>query len=814
MDKKYSAPHSEQALQKQWDERKTYTHTNHSGQPFSIDTPPPTVSGSLHIGHIFSYTQTDIIARYSRMSGYSVFYPFGFDDNGLPTEKYVEKKCKVKAHELGRSAFIKLCLEQTKDAEQEFKSLWQRMGLSVDWSYWYSTISESTRRISQLSFLQLYEKGFIYRKNEPALYCTACRTTVAQAELEDIEHPSTFNTIVFEDQDGNELHIGTTRPELLYSCSALLYHPEDKRYAHLKGKQAIVPLYDRTVPIYADEDVAIDKGTGLVMVCTFGDQKDIEWYKKYDLPLLLSIGTDGKWTQETGPFAGLRAKAAREKVLALLQEQNKLREQKPITHAVNVHERCKKEIEYTVICQWFIKILEHKEQFLKLADQITWHPSFMKARFIDWVSNIKWDWCISRQRFYGIPFPAWHCTDCDAILLAPKESLPIDPQETAYPGSCTCGSTNLKPDTDVMDTWNTSSITPYITYNLSNPSENPFDDKALEYLPMGMRPQAHDIIRTWAFYTMVKTWMHNKTIPWKQIVISGHVTFNKAKISKSQGNNPYAPDNLLKQYSADVIRYWSASGTLGHDTAFSDTQLKIGQRLVTKLWNAFKFAQPHLNGYTPQTQPVKLGLVNEWILASASKAFATYQNYFEKHEFGLALNTIERFFWHDFCDNYLELIKHQLFNSDEYTADEVAATKWSLYQAGMRILQLYAPYVPFITEEIYNHIYKQTVGIDSLHQTKFEQFQKPYHSDEAYAMMQQIVAIIGHVRKLKSDNQLSLKTEVALLNLYGVGAKALKPYEKLIKGVSQAKEIAYHNQTLDESSLKTIDNQIQINITI
>ena len=748
------------------------------------------------------------------MKGYSVFYPFGFDDNGLPTEKYVEKKCKIRAHELGRSKFIELCLQETKEAEEEFKNIWQRIGLSVDWNYWYSTISESTRRISQLSFIELYKKGYIYRKDEPALYCTACRTTVAQAELDDIDKPSQFNDIVFKDQNGNDLIIGTTRPELLYSTSALLYHPDDTRYTHLKGQKATVPIYDTEIPIYQDEKVEIEKGTGLVMVSTFGDQKDIEWFKKFNLPLRISIGLDGRWKKETGPLTGLKSDAARKKILELLVQENKLKNQKPINHAVNVHERCKKEIEYIVLSQWFIKILEYKDEFLKMADQIDWYPSFMKARYIDWVKNIKWDWCISRQRFYGIPFPAWHCNSCNTILLADQKELPIDPQETQYPGKCSCGSEDITPDRDVMDTWNTSSLTPYITYNLFKKSDNPFSQEALNYIPMGMRPQAHDIIRTWAFYTIVKAWMHNKTIPWKQIVISGHVTLNKEKISKSKGNNPYAPDNLLKQYSADVIRYWTASGSLGHDTVFSDTQLKIGQRLVTKLWNAFKFAQPHLENYAPSHKPPKLDIVHEWILTGASQTFSQYQNYFKKHEFGLALDVVERFFWHDFCDNYLELIKHQLFNVDEYTQQEIEATKWTLYTVGMQILQLYAPYLPFITESIYQAEYKEKVGIDSIHQTKFSEYQTEHDYKESYEIMQKIISIISQVRKLKSDNQLSLKTIINELTISGDNADQFKPYEKLIKGVTQSENINYSNTRLDQSVLKNVHNQIHVNILI
>src|SRR5579863_3570463 len=538
MEKRYEHQTSEATAQQQWETNATYAMENNPGKLYSIDTPPPTVSGNLHIGHIFSYTQTDIIARYKRMNGFSVFYPFGFDDNGLPTERYVEKKRNVRGHEMSRSEFIALCTQESHEAAEIFKKLWQKMGLSADWNETYSTISNDSRKISQESFIELFNKGYIYRKQEPALYCTTCRTSVAQAELDDLQVPSFFNDIIFKDSDGNDLIIATTRPELLPACVAVLYNPNDVRYTHLHGKKATVPLFGQTVPLLPDDLVAIDKGSGLVMVCTFGDKTDIIWYKKHNLPYRHVIGLDGKCTDNAGFLQDLKVADARAAVIEKLREQNLLTRQQPITHSVNVHERCKKEIEYTILPQWFISILPYKEKFLEMANEINWHPAFMKSRYNDWVENLAWDWGISRQRFYGIPFPAWHCQDCGKILLAHPNQLPVDPQETPYEGPCPeCGSSNIKPDTDVMDTWNTSSLTPYICYNVfqriinksskefvwfdklttngknynSSSVENssPFvlslsKDTNTNFLPMSMRPQAHDIIRTWAFDTIVK----------------------------------------------------------------------------------------------------------------------------------------------------------------------------------------------------------------------------------------------------------------------------------------------------------------------
>lgn len=821
MDKKYAHEQCEKDAQQKWDRELTYAQEHNSGPLYSIDTPPPTVSGALHIGHIFSYTQTDIIARYKRMSGYSVFYPFGFDDNGLPTERYVEKKLNIHAPALPRSEFINLCLEESHKAEQEFKNLWQRMGISADWRYTYSTISDLSRKISQESFIRLYKKGYIYRKFEPALYCTTCRTSVAQAELDDVEQSSHFNDISFKLQDNTELIIGTTRPELLPSCVALFYNPHDNRYKHLEGKKAIVPLFGYEIPILADNIVQPEKGTGLVMCCTFGDKTDILWFKKYNLPYKQSIGLDGKFTNTTPIIAGLKVNEARKTIIEELKNKGLLRNQKPITHAVNVHERCKKEIEYIALSQWFLNILDYKQEFLKCVEKISWFPEFMKSRYINWVENLHWDWCLSRQRFYGIPFPAWHCSNCNEILLADIASLPVDPQEIKYPSSCpTCKSNNIVPDTDVMDTWNTSSLTPYICYALFANTTNVFTDKVSnKFIPMSMRPQAHDIIRTWAFYTIIKTTMHNATIPWHDIVISGHVlSDNKEKLSKSKDQNKLAPETLLQAYPADAIRYWTSSGGLGHDIAFSESQLKIGLRLITKLWNAFIFTKEHITSVTnPHQQSAELGVLNEWLLHQASECFTLYQKQFNAHEFSLALNALEQFFWNDFCDNYLELVKHQLFNTQEYSKESVEATQWTLYNVGLRILQLYAPYLPHVTETIYGHIFSRTEKIDSLHQTKFENIQKKYSYTQSAQEISYALIAIAHVRKLKTEKKLSLKTTLQALTIFAQNQNILDilaKHTQLIKGVTQADIIVYKQGKINISLLENSNNQWHAQIEI
>lgn len=810
MEKKYEQSLYDAEMQKKWAEENIYTcNSDSSKELFSIDTPPPTVSGSLHIGHVFSYTQTDIIARFKRLSGYNVFYPFGFDNNGLPTERFVEKKHKVSGYHMKRSDFIELCAKESSFVEKEFEKLWQRLGISADWKNTYSTISSKVRALSQRSFLDLLKKGYVYRKEEPALYCTTCFTSVAQAELDDVETPSYFNDIEFKTTDGKPLLIATTRPELLPSCVALFFNPDDARYKDLLSTKAVVPLFNYEVPILADELVDPEKGTGLVMCCTFGDKNDIAWYKKHNLSYRQSVGFDGKWAAQTGELRGLKVIEARAKIIAMLKAENVLIHQKPITHPVNVHERCQKPIEYVVLKQWFLHILKYKNDFLQIADKIDWHPHFMKSRYKDWVEHLQWDWCLSRQRFYGIPFPIWHCNDCKEILIPTDDTLPLDPQETMFPAkTCPqCQSANISADTDVMDTWNTSSITPYICAEIF--TQKPIEDFSYNlntFLPMSMRPQAHDIIRTWAFYTIIKTWMHHRTMPWKEIVISGHVLSNeKNKISKSKGNNPTDPEVLLQNYPADAIRYWTASGTLGHDIAFSEGQLQIGLKLQTKLWNAFRFIYEHINNLETITQPQHLGTINEWLCHQVHQAFMHYQQELKKHEFAGALAAAERFFWQDFCDNYIEIIKDQLFKPENYQPQEVEATRWTLHHVGLRILQMFAPYLPHVTEKLYTTLYQKHLAILSLHITHFNDIQTVHNYPSSVETAKLLMTIIGKVRRLKTEKQLSLKTPLSSLALYGINQELLKmiiSHEQLIKGVTQAQVVVYDSGSVPTERLE------------
>ncbi len=555
------------------------------------------------------------------------------------------------------------------------------------------------------------------------------------------------------------------------------------------------------------------------MCCTFGDKTDIAWFKKFKFPYKQSIEHDGRMAASTGELAGLKVKQAREKVLELLKSAELLLNQRAISHAVNVHERCKNEIEYLMLPQWFMKLLPYKKELIKAADSINWYPDFMKTRYVNWVENISWDWCISRQRFFGIPFPAWHCVDCSQVIVADEAQLPLDPQEASAPvAQCpSCSGTSLIPDTDVMDTWNTSSVTPYICKELFARTHS--HQETAEFIPMGMRPQAHDIIRTWAFYTIAKSWMHEEKIPWHDIVISGHVlSSEREKLSKSKDNSPLAPENLLATYPSDVIRYWTASGTLGHDTAFSETQLKLGQRLITKLWNAFVFTSEHMHDFVPDRSQSKEyhDPVNEWIVHRMHETYKLYNHYFSTYEYSLALDVVEKFFWTDFCDNYIELVKNRLFNPDQYSAEAVRSTKQALYDVGLRLLQLYAPYLPHITETIYQALYRKHEHVISLHLTKFVQVQHALVAQESADLMSSVIVAVTQVRKFKSDLKLSLKVEIAQLTLCvkdTLSQEQLKTQEALIKGVTQAQEIIWQINQDAKPSIEQVDEKLFATVT-
>ena len=757
LDKKYNASEKEEKWLNYWKEHKIYEFKLDHRKVYSIDTPPPTVNGKIHIGHIFSYSQAEMIARYKRMSGYNVFYPFGFDDNGLPSERLVEKEQGKKAHEIGREDFSKLCYETTDRYEAEFKELFSKLGVSTDWNMCYKTVSPSTIKISQKSFLDLIDKGHCYHKESPALWCNECLTSIAQAELETKTIKTTFNYINFKTvEDGEEFTIATTRPELLPAIVCVFVNPQDDKHNHLIGKTAHIPVIDVDVPIIGDEKVAIDKGTGVVMCCTFGDQTDIEWWKKYNLPLKYIFTDDGRIIDSVKNYGGLKIKEARKKIIEDLTQGGYVVKVEDLEHEVQTHERCGKEVEYAVMKQWFIDIMNHKDDFLRIGNEINWYPSYMHTRYEEWVNNVAWDWCISRQRYFGVPFPVWYCKDCGEPVFARKEDLPVNPLvDKPKVNKCEkCGCTSFVPEEDVMDTWATSSVTPLI--NMKYGEDVNYEDILK---PMSLRTNASEIIRTWDFYTIVKSFYHFGTRPWDNVMISGFVMANKGeKISKSKGNSTVEPMDAINKYSADVIRYWAASGRLGTDITYSDETLLRGQKLVNKIWNVSKFIEMHLQDYTDKDFN-DFEYVDKWIIGNFINMEKDFVKYLDNYEIGLALNTLEKFFW-NFCDNYIEIVKHRLYRPEEFGDVPRYSGQKTVYMLLYKLLQDFSIFFPYITEEIYQEIYHDNV---SIHLTEIKPLLYSFKDEVTYGDL--MCEIISSVRGEKSINNLSLKTVVKVLDI-------------------------------------------------
>ncbi len=754
---------------------------------YSIDTPPPTVSGHLHLGHIYSYSHADFMARFWRMNGYNVFYPMGYDDNGLPTERLVEKWEGIRAVDVGREAFIERCLAVSEWAEQDYQALWQRLGLSIDWRYTYRTIDTESRRVSQLSFLDLYRKGLAYRKEAPAIWCPECQTAIAQAELNDLDRESTFYTLAFTLEDGGVLEIATTRPELLPACVAIFVHPDDARYAGLVGKQARVPYFDQWVPILTDPGADPEKGTGAVMCCTFGDAADVAWWYTHNLPLRVALDRAGRMTELAGDFAGLPSREARRQIVAALAERGLLLDERPTAQSVRVHERCDTPVEYIVTPQWFVRVLDFKDELLASGANVRWHPDHMENRFREWVENLNWDWCISRQRYYGVTFPVWYCDACGAVNLADEDELPLDPTTRAPSHPCTCGSTSFTPETDVMDTWATSSLSPQIVGQwLANPA---LYDKVY---PFSLRPQAHEIIRTWAFYTIVKSYHHFGATPWTDAGISGWglAPEGAGKISKSRGGGPLSPQEILEDFGADAVRYWTSSAGFGRDSVIDVQKIEMGAKLVTKLWNVARFSERFLADHSPSVAVPMLSPADRWILAGLQQLIRRATEAFRAYDYATAKNETDAFFWHDFADNYLEMAKLRLYGGD-------TGAKATLYTVLLTLLKLFAPFFPHITETIYQGLFAAKEGVLSLHRTAWPQPDIRFEEEAALTLGDTLVEIATAARRYKSEHGLSLGAELAELHLTAEKplATQLRAAEEDLRSVTRAKVIGVEEST-------------------
>lgn len=779
---------------------------NQYGEVYSIDTPPATVSGHLHMGHLYSYSHTDFVARFWRMRGKNVFYPMGFDDNGLPTDRYVEKRLGVKSRQMNRSEFVKLCLKVSEEAEQEYCDLWQRLGLSIDWRYTYRTIDETSREIAQRSFLELYRKGLAYHQNAPGLWCPECQASIAQADIDDLERESEFVTLAFHVREQAILPIATTRPELLPACVAIFVHPEDDRYTDFIGAEASVPLFPRTVPVLADPMADPDKGTGVVMCCTFGDATDVAWWRKYHFPYIQAIGPDGRMTKEAGIFVDMTLVEARQAIKTMLEKEGFLIGRRSILQTVRVHERCDTPVETIMAQQWFVNLIDHKTELLEAGDRVRWFPEVMQNRYRSWVENLHWDWCLSRQRYFGIPFPVWYCKRCSSVILADEEQLPVDPLETMPAVACSrCGSSEFIPETDVMDTWATSSSTPQIVGKWLDPNQSLYP----RVFPFALRPQAHDIIRTWAFYTIAKSIYQFGVLPWKNVAISGWGIAGPGmgKISKSRGGGSMAPMEVIEKYSADAVRYWAASTGPGKDAVINEEKIQSGVKLVIKLWNVSRFAERFIKGYLPSQVTPPLTPADRWILSRNQKVIRMATKMLENYDYASAKSEIENFFWTELADNYLEMCKQRLYepigtgnDAAVYTIDRIL---WST-------LRLFAPFLPYVTDEIYQSLFwdKKSQEIQrpvSIHLASWPEVDQTLEDDLSEQVGQKLVEIASTVRRFKSEQSLPLGGEISRVRLAVTNdalVEILREAEADLKSVTRAKIIDICSKSEDSIEIE------------
>ena len=743
----YDAGKVEEKWQEKWDEADVAEYSQDVDN-FSIDTPPPTVSGSLHFGHTYGNTLTDFKARFERMRNGEVLFPFGYDNNGIASERLTERELGIDHSDFSRREFQEKVREVCQEYEKNFEEVMKEFAFSMDWSRTYKTIEDDVQRVSQLSFVDLYSKGREYREEAPAIWCPECETAISQVETEDMEKDSHFNDIEFPLATGDgSITISTTRPELLPACVAVFVHPEDEANQPIVGEKAQVPLYDYEVPILEDERVDPEEGSGVVMCCTFGDKTDIEWYQAHNLDLRIAIDETGTMTELAGDLEGLSTEEAREEIVDRLDQEDYLLDQRPITHTVQVHERCDTEIEFRVTEQWYVKLLDRKDEYLEAGRKMDWYPEKMFSRYKHWIEGLEWDWCISRQRDSGIPFPVWYCEDCGEEIVADPERLPVDPIEDE-PGvdECPeCSGTSFRPETDVFDTWATSSLTPLINagWDWKNDKEGfRFEDP--ELYPIDLRPQGHDIISFWLFHTVVKSYEHTGQVPFHEVLINGHVLDeNREKMSKSRGNVT-TPQEVLEDYPVDAARYWAGTVKPGDDLPLKDQDLIEGEKLLRKLWNASKLVESLDQG----EQADDLKPVDRWIIAVTDQALNEVTELFEEYRFSQARDRMRSFFWNTFCDDYLEIAKQRNCES----------MQTGLRTAHRKILKMFAPVIPHITEEIYQDLYAEgPIEKASIH---LSQWPEESSVDADLEKGRDAMKAISSLRKYKSDNQLSMNAEI------------------------------------------------------
>jgi valyl-tRNA synthetase len=773
----YSPNKFEEKLRKRWEELKLHEFDEKSKRKvFVIDTPPPFPTGEFHIGNTLNWCYMDFIARYKRMCGYNVLFPQGWDCHGFPTEVKVEKKY----GRLPREQFKEKCLEWTKEVIGTMKPQMMEMGFSIDWSREYYTIDKEYHRKVQYSILKMFEKGLVYRAKHPVLWCTCCESAIAKAETDEVERETTLNYISFS-CEGKPLIIATTRPELLHACVAVLVNPEDERYKKLHGKTAVVPLFNREVKILPDAEVDPSFGTGIVMVCTFGDKQDVVWAYRYSLPVIEAMDARGRLLN-AGRFTGLKSEQAREKILEELDSLKLVSKKQNLKQMVKIHDRCKKPVEFLQSAQWFMKLKGHEEEVIKTASEMRWVPPHMLQLLMDWTNGLEWDWCFSRQRIFGIPVPFWYCENCDCVVAPGYSSLPVDPTKDKPPvENCPKCEGKLIGESSICDGWVDSSITPLIIAGW------PDDEKKFSALyPSSLRPQGTDIIRTWAFYTIYRCLMLTRKQCFTDVLINGMVCGSDGKkMSKSLGNYVEAKDVIAKS-SVDSLRMWAAlSGSSGKDNVFYWKDVNYAHSFLNKLWNASKFIETSLKDFD-EKEKMKLRTTDRWILSRLNKLVESCTTSFDNYDFYSAITSITEFFWHDFCDYYLEEVKHRLYQSDKYGAESRKAAQYTLRTVLLASLKLLSPFAPYTTDELYQQLFSKDESIHSEGWPKVNEKAIDNQSEESVVLLNRV---LSEIRKLKMGQKLSLNTELSSAEIKVENPEKLEHVKEEIEAAGRVKKM-------------------------
>lgn len=754
----------EKKWQKLWEEMAVYRFDwNDQKRPvFSIDTPPPYASGEFHTGLTLNWTYFDILARYKRMKGFNVFFPQGWDCHGLPVEVEVERINNIKKTDIPPDKFRKLCMKLVEENIAKMKESIIRLGCSIDWSTEYRTMNPDYWRRTQLSFILLYKKGFIYRGKHPVNWCPRCETAIADAEVEYDTRTAQLYYIKFKLEDDGFLEIATTRPELIPACVMVAVHPHDERYAMHVGKKIHVPMTDRKVTILADEMVDPKFGSGVVMICSFGDKADVKTIMKHKLPVIMCIDEQGRMTKNAGKYAGTKSEEAKAAIIDDLKAEGLISKVEPLTQEVSLCWRCRTPIEILEREQWFMKTRILTDDVEKNALEIVWYPDYMKHRLINWAKSLDWDWVISRQRVFATPIPLWYCKKCGEIILAEEDWVPIDPRiEKPKVSKCPkCGGDNFVPERDVLDTWMDSSLTCAIHAGW------PDREDWRRRFPADVHPSGVDIIRTWAYYLMVKHLALFGEKPYKSCLINGMVLgIDGREMHKHFGN--YVPSmDVLNKYGADSLRQWAASGgATGSDIPFRWSDVEYGRRFLTKLWNAARFVSTQLKDYSVDSE-YELQLLDKWILSKTERLTQKVTEALEKCQFNIAVEEIRNFTWHIFCDEYIEAVKDRLYKPDIYGEQKRKAVQFTLYNVLYRIIQLLAPITPHITEEIYQTMYAKDIGQKSLQLTLWPEAKMENVNEEAERKGYLVMALITEIRREKAEKRKPLNTSIKRVKIY------------------------------------------------